>query len=245
MKPKITIISVVYNTVNSIEDTVESIIEQRQKRPDLKLDYVVIDGGSTDGTIEILMKYDTEISKWISEKDRGIYDAMNKGLQMVNDGYVLFLGAGDKIVSLIDSRLLLGTTINAFYGDVWIGDNLFTSHLDYNLKLGNSLHHQGLLVHRSMFPSSGFDSRYQSYADYDLNIKLLNNGVNFIKTNELIGFQMPGGLTSKIDALEMLEIMKNNFGLLHYCLIFFMYIFSELQLTLLRQQSTLVWKWRV
>lgn len=241
MKVKITVISVIYNVADSIEDTIYSVIEQRKKRPDIELDFIIIDGASTDGTLKFLEKHDTEISNWISEKDNGIYDAMNKGLKMVEDGYVLFLGSGDKIISLIDSQLLLGDKMNAFYGDVWIGDRLFTSHMNHKLKRGNFLHHQGLLIHRSVFPVNGFNLIYKAYADYDLNIRLLNSDISFIKTSSLIGFQRPGGLTNKVHVLEYLDIIKSNFGLTSFFIVFLIYVFSEVGTFFTRKESNLSW----
>lgn len=237
----VNIITVVFNDAKHIEETIQSVIQQQHKRSDLKINYFVIDGGSTDGTLEVLRKYNGEIHHWISESDKGIYDAMNKGLKMVHDGYVLFLGAGDKIISLIDPQLLPESKMNAFYGDVWIGDKLFTSHLNHRLKRGNTLHHQGLLIHRSLFPSHGFNAKYQAYADYDLNIKFLINKVNFIKASDLIGFQMPGGLTSKIHVMEMFEIIKNNFGTIEFYKLTIRYIFSEIKSKLLQKKSILYW----
>jgi glycosyltransferase involved in cell wall biosynthesis len=241
MKPKITFISVTYNDAECISDTIDSVVEQKTKRPDIHLEYVIVDGASTDGTIEIINSRSTEVDRWVSEEDNGIYDAMNKGLRMVADGYIIFLGAGDKIISLASSQLLLENNLNVFYGDVWMGSQLFVSHLNYKLRRGNSLHHQGLLIHKSIFPEQGFNTKYKAYADYELNIKLLNSGVNFVKVDELIGYQMPGGLTSKVQAEEILDIVKNNFGAVCYFMFAGRFILYEIKSKLLRQQSTLVW----
>lgn len=91
MLPKITIITAVYNGVHTIEQTISSIVNQTYPN----LEYVIIDGGSTDGTIDIIKKYEQKISYWISEKDEGIYDAWNKGVDAATGSYIIFLGADD------------------------------------------------------------------------------------------------------------------------------------------------------
>jgi glycosyltransferase involved in cell wall biosynthesis len=237
----INIVTVVFNDANYLEETIRSVIHQKQTRTDLSIKYFVVDGGSTDGTLKLLDEYGDSVDKWISEADRGIYDAMNKGLQMVDDGYVLFLGAGDKVISLLDAQLLKEDKIKVFYGNVWKGDELFVSNLDRKLRSGNTLHHQALLVHKSLFPASGFNIKYRAYADYDLNAKLFMNGVEFIKINELIGFQMPGGLTTKIHIREALDIIKKYFGLMEFCIALFRSVASEIKSRLLRKESILWW----
>lgn len=95
MLPKITIITAVYNSVNTLEQTISSVVHQTYPN----LEYVIIDGGSTDGTVDIIKKYEQEITYWISEKDTGIYDAWNKGVNVSTGNYIEFLGADDCLCS--------------------------------------------------------------------------------------------------------------------------------------------------
>ena len=92
MKPLFSIITVTYNAVDTLERTIRSVISQREH-----IEYIIIDGGSTDGTQEIVDVYKSYISYFVSEKDSGIYDAMNKGLKAATGEYVWFLNAGDTI----------------------------------------------------------------------------------------------------------------------------------------------------
>ena len=93
--PKISVVTVVYNSAALIENTVNSIINQSYSH----IEYIVVDGGSTDGTIDILNRYKKNISTLISEPDRGIYDAMNKGISLATGDFVVFINSGDKFSS--------------------------------------------------------------------------------------------------------------------------------------------------
>lgn len=90
--PKVTVITVVYNAVNKIEETILSVVNQTYKN----LEYIIIDGGSNDGTVEVIKKYSDKIDFWSSSKDSGIYNAMNKGIDKATGIWVNFMNAGDK-----------------------------------------------------------------------------------------------------------------------------------------------------
>ncbi len=91
MSLKFSVITVSYNSENTIEKTIKSIIAQ--KYPDIE--YIIIDGGSTDNTVNIIKKYEQQITRWISESDQGIYDAMNKGINMASGDVISFLNSDD------------------------------------------------------------------------------------------------------------------------------------------------------
>jgi glycosyltransferase involved in cell wall biosynthesis len=115
--PPITIVTVVYNGVDFLEETILSVIGQTYPN----IDYVVIDGGSTDGTLEIIEKYQDKISYWISEPDKGIYDAMNKGIHAAKGEWFNFLNAGDSFVNEnILNDIFTTDTMDAtlIYGDI-------------------------------------------------------------------------------------------------------------------------------
>ena len=89
--PKFSIITVTYNAAKVLEDTIQSIVTQTYKN----LEYIIVDGGSTDETLDIIHKYQEHITTVISEPDQGLYDAMNKGLRKARGCYLVFLNAGD------------------------------------------------------------------------------------------------------------------------------------------------------
>jgi glycosyltransferase involved in cell wall biosynthesis len=94
IRPLLTIITVVLNNAAHLQATIKSVTQQTYKN----IEYIIIDGGSTDGTVDIIKKHNEYISKWISEKDLGIYDAMNKGIKLANGKYINFLNAGDTLL---------------------------------------------------------------------------------------------------------------------------------------------------
>jgi hypothetical protein len=122
-KPLITIITVVFNGEEFIEETILSVISQTYDN----VEYIIIDGGSTDGTLEIIKKYEHAISYWFSEKDKGIYDAMNKGIDLATGEWINFLNAGDTFFQdniLFDRIVPITQSTNLIYGAV----NLVSPH---------------------------------------------------------------------------------------------------------------------
>lgn len=97
--PQISVITVVYNDKKHLEQTIQSVVNQVYKN----IEYLIIDGGSTDGTLDVIKKHEGQVSYWLSESDSGIYDAMNKGIHAANGDYLIFLNAGDTFAS---NRLL-------------------------------------------------------------------------------------------------------------------------------------------
>lgn len=218
---KISAITVVKNDAIHLEETLLNVIE---KKSSLYIDYIVIDGGSTDGTLEIIKKYSTHISYWVSEADGGIYDAMNKGWKAAEDGsFILFLGAGDKIIYLPDDMNSFFQN-DVLYGDVKMGDGLiFKARADYQLKLYNSIHHQALLVNKALHPAPPFNCRYKIYADFDFNQRLFKNGANFIYSPTFISYAYPGGVSDRQCFAESLKIILKNFGFIWVAMAFMGY----------------------
>ncbi len=210
-EPLITIITVVHNGEEHLEQTIESVLNHRQRN----IEYIIIDGGSTDGTVGIIKKYEPNISFWQSQPDNGIYDAMNKGWAVAKENsYILYLGSGDKIISLPDdmSKYKLDDVI---YGKVFIGDKLiFNSSAGFRLKIYNSLHHQALLINKSLSPAEPFDLNFNVYADFDFNQRLMKSGVNFVYSEDFKAFAMPGGISTVLDFAESLRVIEKNYGLI-------------------------------
>lgn len=208
--PLITVITVVRNGAGQLGRTIDSVLTCGYP----SLDFIIIDGGSTDGTVDIIKQYADRLTQWRSEPDGGIYDAMNKGWALASEeSLVLFLGAGDRLISL-------PRTMNRFaprdvvYGDVELVSRIFRGSAGFALRCNNTLHHQALLVPKALHPAPPFDLAFNVYADFDFNQRLLKSGARFVYCAELRGFAFPGGLSSRKAHRETLAIVAKNFGVL-------------------------------
>lgn len=184
--PVVSVITVVYNSLSLIEKTIRSIAGQTYPN----LEFIVIDGGSSDGTVEIIRLYEKQISYWISEPDRGIYDAMNKGLAAASGDYVWFINAGDRIYADdILEKIFVGDKGPAkreygliYYGDTMIVDSEYREVglrrlrppevLTWNsFRKGMLVCHQAIIVSREI--AEPFDPQYKHSADFDWIVRVL------------------------------------------------------------------------
>jgi glycosyltransferase involved in cell wall biosynthesis len=167
--PLISIITVVLNAAGTLERTIESVVRQSFAN----YEFLVIDGGSTDGTLEVVRKYESSITYWCSEPDRGLYDAMNKGVRAAKGQWLLFLGADDILVGpLSEIAPLLSESNTIYYGDVYmpargrVYDGAFNG---YKLMFAN-ICQQAIFYPRRVFDAYSFDTRYKLWADHVLNM---------------------------------------------------------------------------
>lgn len=225
-KPLISVITVTYNAGNCIGKTLESLKEQTFG----EFEHIVVDGASKDDTVKIIKERGLPATVLISESDRGLYDAMNKGLQMSTGKYVLFLNAGDR---LHDTQTLAryadGARENAdiVYGDTIIVDSEGNKIADRHLKAperltkesfskGMLVCHQAFLAKREISPE--FDLNYRFSADYDWCVKCLEKSEpeKCLNLNAVTIDYLSDGLTdkNKIKSLkERFRIMVKHYGL--------------------------------
>jgi glycosyltransferase involved in cell wall biosynthesis len=208
--PKISIITVVYNGKSFLRKTIDSVKHQDYKN----IEYLVIDGGSTDGTLDLIKENRNIISYWSSEPDKGIYDAMNKGLKDSTGDYIWFLNAGDEIYS---SDTLVNVfahgDADAYYGDVGYidenGDDLGTRTLKKpppelswkDMIKGMVVSHQSFIVRRKL--AANYDLRYKYVADVDWMIRSLKNCKKVINTDLILSKFLVGGFSKR-------NIIKSN-----------------------------------
>lgn len=173
MKPFLSIITINYNDALGLEKTIQSVISQSYKN----LEYLVIDGASTDASGAVIEKYANQIDYWVSEKDTGIYNAMNKGIKKANGDYLLFLNSGD----LLNGPTALMDFIHHsdFQGDIIYGDykfeeggKVYPDHLTPLFFFRSSLPHQSTLFHTKVFEVMGF---------YDEHFKMVSDRAFYIK----------------------------------------------------------------
>ena len=220
--PAVTVITVVRNGAATIEASIESVLAQSH-RP---LEHVLVDGGSTDGTLEILRRYGDRL-RWISEPDRGLYDAMNKGLDLVRapESYVVFLNADDRFYApdSVASLLARAGGEEFLYGmlerrdealghrDV-IGRVVTSRDLLYAMKC----HHQAILCRRRVFDRVGrFDLSYPLAADYDWVVRVFRlGGLSRRFVPVIVSSMGRGGLSEEHyirSARERWHIVRNHY----------------------------------
>ena len=222
--PKISVITIVYNDVTHLEGTILSVIGQSYSN----IEYIIIDGNSSDGTVDLIQKYDPQISFWKSEPDKGIYDAMNKGLAVASGNYVLFLNSGDKlyhpnlfceIVDRIDNVLpdvIYGETMIIAEDGTEIGLRRLRPPKELtgkSLKYGMLVCHQSFLAKRNLVPA--YNLKYKLSADYDWMLNVLKKSTNILNSNQIIAGYLDGGVSKKQMRNSLIErfiIMAHSYG---------------------------------
>lgn len=222
--PVLSVITVVYNNVDHIERTLLSVLNQTYPH----IEYIVIDGASADGTLQVIEKYKDRIAKLISEPDKGIYDAMNKGLSVATGNYVLFMNSGDEIYATDTVTNVFASSDNAdiYYGETEMindkGESLgqrrhkapenFTWR---SFKFGMSVSHQAIYIKRTLVEA--YDPQYQLSADIDWIIRAAKKAKVIVNVNQYVAKYLVGGMSKakhRQSLQERFAIMKRYYGLL-------------------------------
>lgn len=200
-KPVITVITVSFNSVETIERTIESVVSQSYEN----IEYIIVDGDSTDGTVDIIRRYEKNIAKWVSEPDSGIYQAMNKGIAMASGDLIGFLSSNDwydeNALKAVAERFR-ETQADVVYGDVTVIDEGKVSRKDYSktdldaFRYTMPIIHPGLFVKREIQVKYKFDESYKSAADAKFFMQVYKAGYDFVYTNANIVFYGLGGMSS-------------------------------------------------
>jgi glycosyltransferase involved in cell wall biosynthesis len=222
-QPRLSVITIVYNNVRDIERTMLSVLNQTYPR----LEYIIIDGNSTDGTLEIINKHQPGISKLVSEPDKGIYDAMNKGLALATGDYVLFMNSGDEIYSSETVEKVFASEPGAdiYYGETEMYDQLWRSlgqrrhqapeRFSWkSFQWGMSISHQAIYIKKSI--TEPFDMKYQLSSDIDWIIKAAKKARKIVNTHMYVAKYMVGGMSKarhKQSLLERFDIFTKHYGL--------------------------------
>ncbi len=179
-KPIVSIVTIVYNDIGSIERTILSVLEQTYQH----IEYIIIDGGSKDGTVDIIKKYDQYIYYWVSEPDNGIYDAMNKGIDKAAGDWIIFINSGDQICENSLSEIFsINHTSDVIYGDCinhfeWVNIIYAPKELEY-ITTDMPFNHPATITKTAIAKKTKFDCKYKIAADYDFFYKLYNQGYKF------------------------------------------------------------------
>lgn len=222
MSAKISIITIVFNNVTDIGHTIQSVVKQTYQN----VEYIIIDGASTDGTLAIIKKYSEHIHTFVSEKDAGIYDAMNKGLAKATGDYVLFLNSGDELFDENTLAHIFSSNEQAdiYYGETKlidenrniIGDRRHKAPEQFHWKsfrYGMSICHQAIYVKRAL--TEPYDRQYQLSADVDWVIRMAKKADKIVNVKAYVARYLVGGMSQqrhKQSLIERYEIFKKHYG---------------------------------
>jgi glycosyltransferase involved in cell wall biosynthesis len=223
-KPKLSVITIVYNNVRHIERTILSVINQTYTN----IEYILVDGFSTDGTLEIVQQYTSQIETLISEKDKGIYDAMNKGLAVAKGDYVIFMNSGDEFYSsdTVDKVFATANDADIYYGETEMIDETGNSlgqrrhkapeqFTWRHFKYGMSISHQAIYIKRSL--TQPYDPQYQLSADIDWILQAAKKAKKIVNVHQYVAKYLVGGMSKKKHKQSLAErfaIMRKHYGLL-------------------------------
>lgn len=210
---KISIITPVYNAEKTIEKTILSVINQKQES---KLEYIIIDGGSTDKTLDVINLYADKIDILISEKDNGVYDAMNKGISLATGDVVGIINSddwyNDSALSTVEQTFLQNPDISIVHSPVnnYAGKKYFSTFtpgdLEY-LAFKMTIAHPSCFVKKEVYDQIGcFDLNYSMAADYDFILRAYGNGYKFHCVNHsLASFSLSGMTGMWANRLQLIK----------------------------------------
>ncbi len=210
---KLSIVTINLNNEKGLVKTIESVVNQLYN----DFEYILIDGGSTDKSLNIINRFENKISFWVSEPDKGIYDAMNKGIQKSKGDYILFLNSGDVLhdneVLGHCIKLLVGTDIAT--GKLKIDFNEFSnivephSKIDLSVFINSFIAHPATFFKRELFDNFGFyDISFKIAADLDFFFRVFTQGrIKYYPMDRIVSIHMADGISSssKFEKLNILE----------------------------------------
>lgn len=199
MKPLITVITVVYNDSKGLTKTINSLKLQTNLT---NVEFIVVDGNSSDSTIEII-KSSKVITKYIIEDDHGIYDAMNKGIDLATGNWILFLNAGDVFYNddvlrkLNDTIMNLHESINFIYSDYLSGGVIYKQFLSLDFLASHMINHQNIVYKTELLKDKEYSTKYKFCSDYK---HILDNYfiINPYKTGYIIAAFDNTGVSSQV-----------------------------------------------
>lgn len=220
---KVSIVTVVYNGVKTIEQTIQSVLRQTYRN----IEYIIIDGLSTDGTQQIVEKYMDFIVCFVSEKDKGLYDAMNRGIQHASGEIIGIINSDDwyvgdtveKVVSFFEQNdvdLVYGKIMSVYPdGKEKISKKKPLEKLWYEMVVP----HPSVFVKKEVYEKyGGFNLEYKIASDYELMLRFYSRHVKFGFIDDIMAYFRVGGLSSKMRATTIKEHRKITMHYIRFCL---------------------------
>lgn len=199
--PLVSIITVVYNGEKYLEQTIKSVLNQTYKN----IEYIIIDGGSKDGTLDIIKKFEKQLAYWISEPDKGLYDAMNKGIKLAKGDLVGLINSDDwyeqNAIELIVNSFLSNPNKRIFHGDRY--DILecgkkklkkFNPSRHKFLYYGMTYNHPSMFVHRDVYVQYLYNIKLRALSDYEFVLKnyLINSSSFLYIPHAYVNYRLDG-----------------------------------------------------
>lgn len=225
--PKFSIITVTYQAGKVLEDTIQSVIFQTYRN----VEYIIVDGGSTDNTLEIVKKYHDRISIVVSEPDKGLYDAMNKGIRLATGDYLCFLNAGDELHENETLQRMVLTLKGKELPDVIYGETAIVDEEGHFLhmrrlqapdvlhwksfKQGMLVCHQAFFARRELALRHPYNLQYRFSADFDWCIRIMKDAKRLHNTRLTLIDYLNEGMTTrnhKASLKERFRIMAKHYG---------------------------------
>lgn len=220
-EPLISIITVVLNGARYLSHSMKSVKNLTYNN----IEYIIIDGGSSDETVGIIKQNESFVDYWISEPDRGVYDAMNKGIDASKGDYILFLGCDDSLFDVFHEVTgYFKNKTTSYYGDVILSKNKKSyDGRFFPLKLFiKNIPHQAIFYSRHVFDEYRFDCKYITVADYALNLKIFSNeryGLKYIPKT-IANYNNEYGLSSTLVDHEFSKdkpsIIREHYARIYY-----------------------------
>ena len=225
--PKFSIITVTYNAGAVLEDTIQSVITQTYRN----VEYIIVDGGSKDHTLDIINRYREHIHTLVSEPDKGLYDAMNKGIRLATGDYLCFLNAGDELHEDDTLQLMVHSITGTELPDVLYGETAIVDEEGHFLRMRRlsapedlnwKSFKDGMLVcHQAFFPrrelAEPYDLRYRFSADFDWCIRIMKKSHTLHNTHLTLIDYLNEGMTTRnhrASLHERFRIMCPHYGYL-------------------------------
>lgn len=214
---KFSIITINYNNKDGLEMTINSVLGQSFQ----DFEYIIIDGGSTDGSVEVIKKYESQIDHWVSEPDKGVYNAMNKGIGMATGEYINFMNSGDAyhsssaletIVGLhSDDDIIIGGYFERGKG---VSHTIPSQDVTLLTLMKYTINHQATFIKKSMFDKRQYDESYHIMADAKFNFQsIILDNCSVRITKDIIADYDTNGISSNYELYkaERQRLLKNLF----------------------------------
>ena len=214
---KLSIITVNLNNAVGLKRTIESVVAQTFT----DYEYIIIDGGSTDGSVDIIKQYADRISYWVSKPDKGIYHAMNKGIRKAKGEYLIFMNSGDcfvpdvliKVYDQLSSDIVCGNAeLVSGNGKKWVYDSPSSEDLSLYRFLHSSLPHQASFIKKALFQNNLYNENYKIVSDWEFFIKrLIFDNCSYYHIDLLIAITEPDGISSNrspVHEEERVQVLK-------------------------------------